>query len=164
MKKYPTKNAIKKHKKMQPLDKSAKKCKQNANKNAIERKMRKNPNKKCKFWNCAFLHFWEGLRSSRIETTPKTRGKLKTFFAFLWGPPVRAPKVQKIGKTRGKCKNNAKKIRKKCKLWNCACFAKKSRSCVFLRFCLHLCCCFFLHFPGARFLGLNFLGALFFAF
>ena len=97
--------------------------------------------KKIKFWNCAF-------------------------FAFLGGPPVRAPKVQKIPKTRGKCKkkcpptkNNAKKMRKKCKFWNCACLVKTqiSRSCI----CFCIVDCMFFAFSWATVLGLHFLGACF---
>ena len=74
---------------MQPQNKSAiRKCKQHANKTAKnmqakmqlkkkQTKKQKKCEKKCKFWNCAFLHFWEGLRSSKVQKLARTRGKCK---------------------------------------------------------------------------------------
>ena len=85
-------SGLQKLKKLQKLEENAKhnaeKKKQKKTKN-MQKNMQKKVRKKCNFWNCAFLHFWWGLRLELQNLT-------------------------KTAKTQGTCKNNAKNMRKRC--------------------------------------------------
>ena len=120
-----------------------------------------------------FLRSWEGLRSSKIEKTQKTRGKCKkktckknansgiVHFLHFWEDlRLELQKFKKLQKLEENVKKNAppkKTMQKKCKFWNCACLVKTqiSRSCI----CFCIFDCMFFAFSWATVLGLHFLGA-----